>query len=183
MRRRKRPRLFSFSRDVELDHFRGVVSDPSDQRLLEAMIDGFIEIGRTHEICDEALAPFVDGARHPLAQLRGLAFTRLSVLTHYFAEACEAFGVLCADPDPEVRRFAASALANTPPAFGTEWLDRLLADPEWTVRKAAAQTAGAVPWPGLAEIVAGHEGAEGDARVRVALSLARAFQTQSPAEG
>lgn len=175
MRRRKRPRLFSFSRDVELAHYDEMISEPEERRLLEAIIDSFIQICAEHAVSPERLAPFATGARHPTAPLRGLAITRLSVLTHYFDEAAKVLAELCVDPDPETRLYAVSAVANTPAAVGRPLLDRALTDDAWRVRKAAAQAAGAVPWEGLAEMLAPHHGAEGDARVRVVLALALQF--------
>ena len=77
-----------------------------------------------------------------------------------------------------MRLYASSVLANTPAEIGLPLLDRLLADDEWRVRKAAAQTAGAVVWPGLLDVLESHLGAEGDARVGVVLSLAVAFQRE-----
>lgn len=182
MRRPKRPRLFSFSRDVELAHYDEVISDPADRVRLESIIDAFITICSDHAVTTGTLAPFADGARHPLPQLRGLAITRLSVLTHYFDEAGALMAELVDDPDPETRLYAVSSLGNTPPALGLPLLDRALTDDAWHVRKAAAQVAGAVPWDGIVERIEPHHDAEGDARVKVVLTLALRFHRER-AEG
>ena len=175
--------MFSFSRDVELAHYDEVISAPEDRRRLESMIDAFITICDAHELTAQTLAPFAEGARYPLAQLRGLAITRLSVLTHYFEPAAALMAELVSDPDPETRLYAVSALANTPAGVGLPLLDRALTDDVWRVRKAAAQAAGAVPWPGLAEMLRPHHAAEGDARVRVVLDLSLRFHEARVDEG
>lgn len=175
--------MFSFSRDVELAHFNEVITEPDDRRRLEAIIDAFITISDDHALTPETLAPFAEGSRTPLPQLRGLAITRLSVLTHYFDEAKALMAELVSDRDPETRLYAVSALANTPAAVGLPLLDRALTDDAWPVRKAAAQAAGAVPWPGLAEMLEPHHAAEGDARVRVVLSLSLRFHRERDPAG
>ena len=179
MARRKKPRLFSFSRDVEIANYEEVVTAPEDRRALEALIDAFIEICRTQAVTPETLMPVARAARHRSEYIRGVGITRLTVLTHYFDEASAVLEQVARDNDEEVRLYACAALANTPERVGLPLLDRALDDDSWRVRKAGAQAAGAVAWPELVPILAKHLREETDARVRVVLQLAIDFQRQS----
>ncbi|MBX2797308.1 MAG: HEAT repeat domain-containing protein [Myxococcales bacterium] len=174
-KRRRKPRLFSFSRDVELANFDEVVTDPGDRDALSAVIDAFIEIAETKTVTDDDLESLAAGARHPSEYVRGVAITRLTVLTHYFAQAVDLLDELTSDPDESVRLFAVSAAANTPAHVGQPAVARALSDSSWRVRKAAAQTAGAVAWPDLLPSLTARTEHEPDARVRVVLQLAVEF--------
>lgn len=174
--RRRKPRLFSFSRDVEIASFAEVVSDPTERALLEVLVDVFIEVCRTHQLADGALDAFARGARHPAPSVRGVALTRLTVLTHYFPEAVELLDALAADPDEELRLFACAAIANAPDAAAVPLIARAFDDPSWRVRKAAAQAAATGSRPELMDHLLRAIPREADARVRVLLQLALDFQ-------
>jgi hypothetical protein len=171
-RRRRKPRLFAFAREVELSHYEDVVNDPDERAALEAVIDAFGVICRDHAVAPETLVPIARGCRHPSMFVRGAAITRLTVLTHYFPEAHDVIEQLCRDTDEELRIFATAALANTPETLAVPLLERCLVDGSWRVRKAAAQTGSATSWPSLLPVLAQAHAAESDARVKVVLQLA-----------
>jgi hypothetical protein len=177
--RRRKPRLFSFSRDVEMGLFEETVTAPDDRRALGDLIDAFLEICRVQAVTPETLAPVERAARHPSPNVRGVGITRLAVLTHYFDEAATVLERVASDPVEEVRLYACSALANTPEAVAAPLVARALEDPSWKVRKAAAQAAGAVEAPTLVPILGRGLQREQDARVRVVLQLAIDFQRQA----
>jgi len=81
--RRKKPRLFSFSREVEIANFEEVVTDPHERRVLEGMVDGFLEICRTQAVSAETLGAVACAARHPSPYVRGVGITRLTVLADF----------------------------------------------------------------------------------------------------
>ncbi len=181
-KRRRKPRLFSFSREVEIANFEEVVTDPEDRRALEALINAFFAISRTHTLTPETLMPIARAARHPSEYVRGVGITRLTVLTHYFDEAATVLEQVSRDTDESVRLYACSALANTPEPVGLPLIARALEDPSWRVRKAAGQAAGAVAWPALSPVLLSRLAREPAARVRVTLQLALDFQAQAAAE-
>ena len=174
--RRKKPRLFSFSREVEVGNFEEVVTAPEERRVLEAMVDAFLEICRVQAVSPAQLAAVAAAARHPAAYTRGVGITRLTVLTHYFEEAVGVLEGLVRDPDEELRLFATASLPNTPEPVAVRLLGQALADPSFRVRKTAAQAAAAFPAPALVPVLERALAAEPDARVKVPLSLALDFQ-------
>ncbi|MEQ1502989.1 MAG: HEAT repeat domain-containing protein [Myxococcota bacterium] len=178
--RRKKPRLFSFSREVEVGNFDEVLTDPEERRSLEAVVDAFIEICRTQTVTSDTLMPIARGSRHKSAYVRGVAITRLTVLTHYFDEAMDVLEQVARDPDEEVRLYACAALPNTPDGVAVPLIERALDDASWRVRKAAAQAAGALWAPALLPILDRHLGTEADARVKIPLQLAAEFQRHQP---
>ena len=175
-KRRRKPRLFSFPREVEIANFDEVVTDPRERIVLEALVDAFWTICQTHAVRPETLLPMARAARHASAHVRGVGITRLTVLTHYFDEASEVLEAIARDEDESVRLYATAALANTPSEVGTPLIRRATTDPSWRVRKAAAQAAGAVAWPELVPILTEARDREPDARVKVVLQLALEFQ-------
>lgn len=181
-KRRRKPRLFSFSREVELSNYEDVVTDAEDRRSLAAVVDAFLEICQAHAVTSETLMPIARAARSPSPHVRGVAITRLTVLCHYFEEAVAVLEQVSRDPDDEVRLWAVAAAANTPEPVGVPLIDRALDDPSWMVRKAAAQAGSAVDWPTLLPVLTRHLTTEADARVRVVLQLAIDFQ-RSAARG
>jgi hypothetical protein len=177
--RRKKPRLFSFSREVEVANFEEVVTDPGERRVLEGMVDAFLEICRVQSVTTETLAAVAEAARHPAAYVRGVGITRLTVLAHWFEPAVAVLSSLLEDPDEGLRVFAAAALPNTPDTVAASLLERALRDPSWRVRKTAAQSCSAFPSPGLVPVLDAALASEADARVRVMLGLAREFQASA----
>ena len=176
---RTKPRLFAFPREIELAHFHlDSATDPAKVTLLEDVVDTFAAIARTKVIGEELLDPFEDAARYPDPEVRGLGLLRLSVLCHSFPLASERYARLVADPDPEIRRFAVTVLANTPATVISALLPAALADKDWAVRKAAATIAGALPLPALRPVFEARLGSEADARVRVVLQLAVEHQIE-----
>lgn len=178
--RRKKPRLFSFSREVEIANFEEVVTDPEERRALVAIVDAFLEICRTQAVTPETLLPIARGCRHPSPYVRGSAITRLTVLTHYFDEALGVLEQAARDEDEEVRLYACAALPNTPDDVAVPLIARALADPSWRVRKAAAVASGAMANAELLPILQERLEVETDARVKVQLGLAADFQRQAP---
>ena len=172
-RRRRKPRLFSFARDVELSNYERVPLEPSERRALEGVIDAFSSICELNGISPETLMPIARGARHPSPIVRGAAFTRLTVLCHYFDAVHPVMEQLARDPDEDLRLHATAVLSNTPAAMAVPLLERALADESWRVRKAVGQVACAVPWPELDPILATAERREADARVKIVIKLAR----------
>lgn len=175
---RRRPRLFAFPREVELRDLRQWASDPEEVRLWTEVVDAFAEIAHTKKITPALLATFVNAAQHPRPTLHGLVMTRLSVLCHYFPEAIEAYVGLLQHPDAGLRKLAVLTLSNTPKSTLLRLLPAGLTDPEWQVRKAAAQVAGALPLPGLLAFLEARQQVETDARVRVILQMAVRHQEQ-----
>ena len=181
MRRRRKPRLFSFPYEVELSHFDGVITDPEGRKVLRGVLEAFIEIAHNKRVTESSLGLIVAAARHRDPQLRGLATLRLTVLCHYFQEAVDELALLCGDIDPETRLFVAPMLANTPNGVCVPLVQHLLEDEDWRVRKAAALVGTAVPIPELLAIFSRRIARERDARVRVVLQIALDFQRrQSP---
>ena len=178
-KRRRKPRLFSFSREVEIANFDEVVTAPEDRRALEALIDAFIAICHTQTLSPETLMPVARAAQHRSEHVRGVGITRLTVLTHYFDEAATVLERVARDAEESVRLYACAALANTPPPVGIPLIERALEDPSWRVRKAAGQAAGAVAWPELTPILNSRLAREPDARVQGVLQLAVEFQAQA----
>ena len=174
--RRKRPRLFSFAREVELGNLEEVVTDPEDRRALEALVDAFVEICRAQAVTQETLMPVARAARHRSAHVRGAGITRLTVLTHYFDEAVTVLEQVARDTDEEVRLYACASLPNTPDGVAVPLIARALTDESWRIRKAAAQASSAMTAPGLLPILEERLPAESDARVKVVLGLALDYQ-------
>jgi hypothetical protein len=181
--RRKKPRLFSFSREVEIGNFEEVVVDSEERRVLVAIVDAFLDICRTQTVSPETLMPIARGCRHASAYVRGVAITRLTVLTHYFDEALGVLEQVARDDDEEVRLYACAALPNTPDGVAVPLIGRALEDRSWRVRKAAAQAAGAMASPELVPVLDARIATETDARVRVQLVLAAEFQRHARDEG
>lgn len=181
-RRRKKPRLFSFSREVEIGNFEEVVTDPEERRALEALVDAFLKICETQSVDPVTLMPVARAARHRSPYVRGMGITRLTVLTHYFDEAVAVLEQVARDSDEEVRLYACAALPNTPENVAIPLVVRALEDSSWKVRKAAAQAAGAIPSQQLVPVLTRQLGRESDARVRIQLQLAIDFQRQSARE-
>lgn len=179
--RRKKPRLFSFSREVEIANFEDVLTDPEERRALVAIVDAFLDICRTQTVSADTLMPIARGCRHPSTYVRGVAITRLTVLTHYFDEALGVLESVARDEDEEVRLYACAALPNTPDGVAVPLIDRALVDKSWRVRKAAAVAAGAMAVDELLPILERSLSSEGDARVRIQLQLAADFQRQANA--
>lgn len=171
-RRRKKPRLFSFARDVVLGSYDNVPLGHAERSLLEAAVDAFVAICDVHRVAPETLMPLARAARHDHMVLRGFGITKLTVLCHYFAEAHDVVEQLCRDDDVGLRLFATAALANCPSDLALPLLERCLLDPEWSVRKAAAQVTTTVDWPELLDIVKAALLVESDARVRIVLQMA-----------
>lgn len=171
-RRRRKPRLFSFARDVVLASYDNVPLGPAERSQLEAAVDAFAAICEVHRVAPETLMPIARAARHDSMVLRGFGITKLSVLCHYFDEAHDVMEQLCRDDDVSLRLFATAALANCPSALALPLLERCLVDPEWSVRKAAAQVATTLDWPELHDILAAVLPHEADARVRIVMQMA-----------
>jgi hypothetical protein len=177
---RRKPRLHSFAREIELGWFTDVGPGTEAWQALAAAVDAFAEISRDKELTDTRLRAIALAAVHPHPSVRGLGTTRLAVLAHYFPEVGAAFDALLAEPDPEIRLYAVTSLANAPPDVAGPRLARALSDEEWGVRKAAAQVCATIPLPDVRGVLAERQLVERDARVRVVLQLAEAFQARGP---
>lgn len=177
--RRKKPRLFSFAREVELGNLEELVTDPEERRALAALVDAFVEICASQAVTEQTLMPVARAARHRSAHVRGAGITRLTVLAHYFDEAVAVLEQVARDADDEVRLYACASLANAPESVAVPLLGRALADESWRVRKAAAQAATAMAAPELLPILDARLPDEPDARVKVVLRLAADYQRQA----
>jgi HEAT repeat protein len=171
--------LFSFGREIELANLDSWVDDPAHRALLVEVVDAFIEVTRTRKLSPERLAPVVAAASHPAESVRALGITRLVVLAHYFDDACAALAGLVQHPDADVRRFAVSSLANAPEQAVVDGLTIASRDADWQIRKAAAQVGTAFRAEPVAALLRGWSAHERDARVRVVLDLAIAFQAEA----
>jgi hypothetical protein len=183
MTRRKKPRLFSFAREVEIGHFDEVVTDPTEHALLEAVVDAFIEICHTQSVGVDLLEPIARAAHHPAPYVRGVGITRLAVLAHYFEDAIVILRKVAGDGDEEVRLYATASLPNAPEAVAVPLLTEALVDPSWRVRKTAAQACSAFPAPQLVTVLEQAASAETDARVTVQLKLSADFQRRALSDG
>lgn len=175
---RTRPRLFSFSREIELGHYDEIVRSGEARAALEAVVDAFIEVCGDRRLTPARLRPIADAAGHADLHVRIAAMHRLAVLCHDFEEAVEALAAFPDHPDPDVRLLACASLANVPARVAAPLLARYLQDPVWLIRKSAGQVASAVPMPGLLTTLTSALQQERDARVRVVLQLARGFQEE-----
>ena len=111
---RTRPRLFSFPREVELQHLATWTSDPAVQATVTELVDTFAEVARPKTLPPESLDVLTRGATHPNDQVRSIAGVRLSVATHYFPDALEAFERLRNHADTGVRQTIEALVPNTP---------------------------------------------------------------------
>lgn len=136
----RRPRLFSFSREIELSTIEGWAR-PEERPLLESVVDAFLEVTRTRQLTGPRLAPVVEACGHPSANVRSTGLSRLVVMAHYFEHAKEALRELAVHPSADVRATAASSLANAPEDLLLPQLERHLEDESSSVRRAAARLA------------------------------------------
>lgn len=180
-RPRTRPRLFSFSREIELAPYDELVRAPEARARLEQAVDAFVAICDDRTVNAERLAALVAAATSDDPNVRMAGMNRLAVLSHYFDEASGSVREFVDHPDAEVRHLASASLANMPPSLVTELLPRYLDDPEWRVRKTAAQVAATLPLRELIPALRAHAARERDARVRVVLQLALDFQVKNGA--
>ena len=111
---RKRPRLFSFPREVELQHLATWAQAPDIRDAVTAIVDAFAEIARTKTLPSELLHVLTSACVHPHEQVRSLAAVRLSVATHYFPTALDAFKELRQHPEASVRQTLEALVPNTP---------------------------------------------------------------------
>lgn len=179
---RRKPRLFSFAREVELSYFPDVGPGTAAWNVLSAAVDAFAAISEDRALTPERGEAILAAATHPNPSVCGLGAGRLAVLAHYFPEVAPVFGELVVHPSLQVRLYATTALANAPSDVARAWIGRALADGEWQVRKAAAQVAATIPLPGILPDLRLARENERDARVRVALQLAEDHQARFGAQ-
>jgi hypothetical protein len=176
---RKKPRLYSFPRDVELGYFPDVPPGSTAWRALAAAVDAFAAICEAKTATPTQVDALTDAARHPHPSVSSLGAGRLAVLAHYHPPAGDALTGLLVDPSEQTRLFAAAALANAPAPLASVGLATAARDPSWTLRKAAAQVCTAIPLPGFGPQLAAWREGERDARVRVVLQQAEDFQARA----
>ena len=173
---RRKPRLFSFAREVELSYFPDVVPGTTTWSVLSKAVDAFASICEDRSLLPARVEKLVAAAEHAHPAVCGLGTSRLAVLSHYFPEISENFAELFRNPSMQIRLFATTALSNATTDIARRHLLTALADSDWQIRKAAAQVASAIQLPGfLADLAAAKEN-ERDARVRIVLSLAEELQ-------
>ena len=173
---RRKPRLFSFAREVELSYFPDVGPGTPAWYVLSGAVSAFASICEDRVLSPERLALVLAAAVHPHPSVCGLGTSRLAVLGHYFPEISTSFGELLAHPGLQVRLFATTALSNAPTNMARTQLLFALTDGEWQVRKAAAMVCSAIPIPGIQADLAAARESERDARVRIVLQLAEELQ-------
>ncbi len=83
----KKPKLFSFSRETEINHVNAMIKDTTKRELLYSMVDSFIEIIEKEKIIKETLDPFIQGLKTNDKYLWGVAGDRLVMLAHHYQEA------------------------------------------------------------------------------------------------
>lgn len=172
----KRPRLFAFSREIELATVEGWAR-PEERDLLERLVDGFIEVTRTRKLTPDRLAPAVEASRHPSANVRALGIARLLVMAHYFEHARSAFRELSLCEDPAVRETACTFLPNAPEELLLPLLEVYLADEEAPVRRAAARVGANHRLDELKPLLERALARETDAHTLKLLGRAHTFQT------
>lgn len=175
---RRKPRLFSFAREVELSYFPDVGPGTTAWHALSQAVAAFASVCEDRSLSPDRLERVMAAATHQHPSVCGLGTSRLAVLGHYFPEVGAAFGELMRHPGLQVRLFATTALSNAPAEMAREHLLVALADPEWQVRKAAAQVCSAVPIPGVLPALRTAREVERDARVRIVLQLAEEHQAR-----
>jgi hypothetical protein len=175
-KKRRKPRLFAFPRHIELTNL-GMNGLPEpDLKVVTAALDAFLLVANRRAITPELLTPIVAVAMHPNLVLRGLGTQRLVVMAHYFPEAQTALQDLCNDADSSVRSFAVANLANGPWPQSGHLVRSALEDPNWKVRRAAAQVCSVIAEEDLADAVEARLTVELQPRVQVALANAKQFQ-------
>ncbi len=175
---RRKPRLFSFAREVELSYFPDVGPGTSTWHVLSDAVMAFASVCEDRSLSPDRLARVMAAAGHQHPSVCGLGTSRLAVLAHYFPEVGAAFAELMRHPGLQVRLFTTTALSNAPADVAREHLQVALADPEWQVRKAAAQVCSAVPIAGILPALTAAREVERDARVRIVLQLAEEHQAR-----
>ncbi|MCB9691800.1 MAG: hypothetical protein H6736_08295 [Alphaproteobacteria bacterium] len=148
----KRPRLFAFSREIELSTVEGWAT-PAERPLLEEAIDAFLDVTRTRQLTNERLEPIVAACRHASPNVRTVGVARLVVMAHYFEHARDAYRDLALAEDAGVRETACGSLPNAPDELWLPSLEIYLADEEPTVRQAAARVAATQVDPGLVTVL------------------------------
>ncbi len=175
---RRKPRLFSFAREVELSYFPDVGPGTPTWHVLAYAVAAFASVCEDRSLSPDRIARVMAAATHQHPSVCGLGTSRLAVLSHYFPEVSAAFAELMRHASLQVRLFATTALSNAPTDMAREHLRVALADPEWQVRKAAAQVCSAVPLPGVLPALRAAREIERDARVRIVLQLAEEHQAR-----
>lgn len=171
----RRPRLFSFGRDIELSTIEGW-AQPDERPLLVEVIDAFLEVTRTRQLTPERLRPIVNASRHGSANVRALGVSRLVVMAHYFEHAKAAYRELALSDEPAVRETACSALANGPEDLLVPLLEIYLADEVVEVRRAGARLAATHSDPELLTVVERALAKETDTFTTTLMSRAHSFQ-------
>lgn len=175
MARSKRPRLFAFSREIELSMADGWASPP-ERELLEQMVDAFIEVTRTRQLTPARLRPVVEACRHPSSNVRSLGVARLAVMAHYFEHARLAFEELAGAQEAGVRESACEAVPNAPDDLVFPLLETFLDDEQARVRQAAARVAALHPVDGLVHSLERALAREPDDHTLGLLNRAHTFQ-------
>ncbi|MBT3217689.1 MAG: HEAT repeat domain-containing protein [Proteobacteria bacterium] len=176
--RRRKPRLFAFSRDTELENLQRLGLRPAEHRVLVQALDAFLDVANSRHLTVENLVPIVAAAMHPSLVVRGIGTQRLVVMSHYFSEAKTALQDLCHDKDATVRAFTVSNLGNAPWPFSLPLINGALNDPEAPVRRAAAKVCSVVATPELRDLVDAHLETEEHEPTRAALAQASRYQRE-----
>ena len=175
---RRKPRLFAFSRDTELENLQRLGLGPAENRVLVQALDAFLEVANLRSLSVENLVPIVAAAMHPSLVVRGIGAQRLVVMSHYFSEAKTALKDLCRDKDVSVRAFTVSNLGNAPWPFSLPLIEGALGDPQPAVRRAAAKVCAVISAPELRDLVDAHLKTEAHEPTRAALAQASRYQRE-----
>ena len=108
----RRPRLFSFSREIEVSNLEGW-AQPNELPLLYGVIDAFLRIAKTRKLADEDLNVVLQAVEHPSAGVQALGTARLAVLTHYFESARTAYLAAFERSGPGLQLTLVGHLPNT----------------------------------------------------------------------
>jgi HEAT repeat protein len=136
---KKKPKLFSFSRETEVNHVNAMVKDAEKREILYKMIDSFIEVIEKEQLTERTLSPFIEGLKTNDTFVWGVAGSRLVQLSHQYEIASKELKKLVSDKSANIRfRVIANLVGNPPLSLAKEILQEGLRDKSKKVREKTA---------------------------------------------